>query len=81
MSAPSRGQQIGETPRTAAEVYDERRCGSIDVRREQALPQPSGLGRKGARLVVRGRDLGLVVIHAGNPNLTGHNGYSVVLRG
>src|SRR5208282_4003269 len=63
LNTEMRGQQLGETSRTAAKVDDQRYCGSIDMNREQVLPEPSRFRCEGAGLVVGGRDLGLVVVH------------------
>src|SRR5215469_7874493 len=61
-----RGQYPGKAPCAAAEVDDQRNLGPIDVNREQIMPEPNRFWRKGAGLVVGGRNLGLVVVHSGD---------------
>src|SRR5215469_305720 len=61
--AEMRRQQLGKASCPAAEVDHQRYRRSVDTSREQALPEATRFRREGARFVVAGSDLGLVVIH------------------
>jgi hypothetical protein len=55
------GQEFGKAPCAAVKIDDQRHLGSIDMNREQVLPEPTRFRGEGAGL---GRISVLTVIHS-----------------
>jgi hypothetical protein len=55
LDAEMRGQKFGKTSGAASEINDQRYTGSINMNREQVLPEPNGFRRECASLVIGGR--------------------------